>query len=78
MYSGTKVVGHRSAVDCDLTRGNTMSLTILSPILCGLFFVAQHVAWKRERPALWFGSLTVAAFFGWVAVGYVAGVGCGA
>lgn len=54
-----------------------MSLTILSPLLCGLFFAAQHVAWKRKRPALWFGSLTVSAFFGWVAVGYVAGVGCG-
>jgi hypothetical protein len=54
-----------------------MEIIYLSPLLCGLFFVAQHVAWKCERPLLWFGSLTVAAFFGWVAVGYVAGVGCG-
>lgn len=54
-----------------------METIYLSPVLCGLFFAAQHVAWKRERPLLWFGSLTVAAFFGWVAVGYVAGVGCG-
>ena len=53
-----------------------MEMIYLSPVLCGLFFVAQHVAWKRKRPALLFGSLTVAAFFGWVAVGYVAGVGC--
>jgi hypothetical protein len=54
-----------------------MEMIYLSPVLCGLFFAAQHVAWKRKRPALWFGSLTVSAFFGWVAVGYVAGVGCG-
>jgi hypothetical protein len=54
-----------------------MEMIYLSPVLCGLFFAAQHVAWKRKRPVLWFGALTVAAFFGWVAVGYVAGVGCG-
>jgi hypothetical protein len=54
-----------------------MEMIYLSPLLCGLFFVAQNVAWKRKRPLLWFGALTVSAFFGWVAVGYVAGVGCG-
>jgi hypothetical protein len=53
-----------------------MEMIYLSPVLCGLFFATQHVAWKRKRPLLWFGSLAVAAFFGWVAVGYVAGVGC--
>lgn len=47
-----------------------MSMTVLS-LLSGL--VTET---KRKRPLLWFMALTVAAFFGWVAVGYVAGVGC--
>lgn len=68
-----------------------MELIILSPILCGLLLVGQHIVWNFiNRHAVsfsqsetwfflvvWLIAVAIAAAFGWMALFYALGV-CGA
>jgi hypothetical protein len=67
-----------------------MSLTILSPLLCGIFFALSFAVWRfidrhalrLSQPAtwaflgVWMTALTVSGYFGWIALFYALGVGC--
>jgi hypothetical protein len=53
-----------------------MSLIVFSPILALLFLFIASLFWRWERPFLWFAALLIAAYFGWAALFYAAGIGC--